>query len=165
MGDGGRFPTRACDEFGRSSNFEPMKPLSLRLARIADQYGVRDVYVFGSRAGEISARIRRDQPVDRKSRSDVDIAVQPRSGHTLSAQDRVRLTIELEDLLDAPRVDLVVLSEARPFLAVEVIRGELLHTSDPLAPAEQELYVLRRAADLAPFRRERVRAVLTGGAR
>lgn len=150
----------------RSFNFRLMETFASRLARAADRFGVRDVYVFGSRAPEIYARMQGDVPADRRlPQSDVDIAVQPRSGHTLNARDRVRLTIELEDLLDAPRVDLVVLSEARPFLALDVIRGELLHTSDPLAQAEHELYILRRAADLAPFQRERVRAILTGGAR
>jgi hypothetical protein len=77
----------------------------------------------------------------------------------------VRLAIELEDLFGVPRVDLVVLLEASALLAVEVIRGELLHTSDPLAQAEHELYILRREADLAPFRRERVQQILKHGAR
>jgi hypothetical protein len=95
----------------------------------------------------------------------VDVAVQPARGHSLDAQDRVRLTLELEDLFGAPRVDLVVLSEARPFLAVDVIRGELLYTSNPDAQAEHELYVLRRAADLAPFEQERIRMILEEGAR
>jgi hypothetical protein len=54
------------------------------------------------------------------------------------------------------------LPEAPPFLAVEIIRGELLHEADADRAAEDELFVLRRTADLAPFERERVRGVLAG---
>jgi hypothetical protein len=37
---------------------------------------------------------------------------------------------ELEDLLEVNRVDLVILPEADPFLALEVIRGELLYSEE-----------------------------------
>jgi hypothetical protein len=69
---------------------------------------------------------------------------------------------ELEDLLGVGRVDLVSLPEAPPFLAVEIVNGELLYEVDPDRAAEYELYVLRRAGDLAPFEHERVRGVLAG---
>jgi hypothetical protein len=59
-------------------------------------------------------------------------------------------------------VDLVVLPEADPFLALDVIRGELLTCADADAQAEDELYVLRRAGDLARFARERWRLILSG---
>jgi len=136
-----------------------------KLSEIAERYGVRDVYAFGSRAGEARARVAGalDAPV--QGTSDLDIAVQPGVGHTLSPRERVRLTDELESLFGVSRVDLVVLGEAPSLLAVEVIRGELLHTTDPLAQAEHELYVLRRAADLAPFQKERTRRILREGAR
>ncbi len=142
-----------------------MEPLAIRLGNIAERYGLRDFYVFGSRADEIFARVRTGASADPLASSDVDIAVQPHPNITLTAHDRVRLTLELEDLFSAPRVDLVVLSEASPFLALEVIRGELLYTADEDAQAETELYVLRRAADLAPLQRERVQLVLKEGGR
>lgn len=88
------------------------------LADLATRYGVRDLYVFGSRAREISERMAgagEAGPVAAGPESVVDVAVQP--------------------------------------------------VTDPRAQAEHELYVLRRAADLAPFRRERIRMVLTEGAR
>ncbi|MBM4127923.1 MAG: hypothetical protein FJ247_11335 [Nitrospira sp.] len=69
---------------------------------------------------------------------------------------------ELEDILGVGRVDLVSLPEASPFLAVEIVRGELLYETDADRTAEYELYVLRRAGDLAPFEQERVRDVLSG---
>ena len=96
------------------------------------------------------------------SDSDVDIGVEPKPGRYLNAKERVRLAIELEDVLDVNRVDLVILSEADPFLALEIIRGELLYCADADAQAEYELYVLRRAGDLAFYARERWQQILTG---
>jgi hypothetical protein len=75
------------------------------------------------------------------------------------------MTIELEDILNVRQVDLVVLSEADPFLALDIIRGELLHTEAPDDQAQYELYVLRRAGDLLPFKKERMRMILEEGGR
>lgn len=138
------------------------------LAGIADRYGLRDIYVFGSRTREVAARVRGRsdaRPEEGSEGSDIDLAVQPLRERELTAQERVKLTDDLERLLEAPRVDLVVLSEASSLLAVDVVRGELLYSSDELAQAEHELYVLRRAADLAPHQRERVRTILHEGGR
>ncbi len=90
------------------------------------------------------------------------MGVEPAPGRRLSAEERVRLADDLEDLLGVKRVDLVVLPEADPFLAVDVIRGELLYCADADRQAEDELTVLRRAADLAPFARVRWRLILSG---
>jgi len=60
------------------------------------------------------------------------------------------------------RVDLIVISEADPFLAVEIVRGELLFCEDLDRQAENELYILARAGDLARYRRERVESILSG---
>lgn len=87
-----------------------MVPRRASLDRIAERYGLRDVYVFGSRVSEIAAAVGRGHAVA-ASGSDTDIAVQPLRRRPLDARDRVRLTLELEDLFDAPRVDLVVLSD------------------------------------------------------
>lgn len=62
-------------------------------------------------------------------------------------------------------MDLVILQETDPFLAVEIIRGELLYTEDPDKEARYELYVLRRAGDLLPFKKERIRMIMEEGAR
>jgi len=88
---------------------------------------VDSIYVFGSRASEIAARLRDRSATREHPDSDVDIAIQPSQGCHLNARTRVRLTGALEDLFDADRVDLVLLPEASPFLAVEAIRGELLY--------------------------------------
>ena len=117
-----------------------------RLKALGARYSIVALYVFGSRTRE----------------SDVDIAVQPAVGRRLAAEERVRLAQEFEDLLGAERIDLIVLPEADPFLALDVVRGELLYCADPDAQAEEELYVLRRAADLAPYAQERWRLILSG---
>lgn len=72
------------------------------------------------------------------------------------------LTTALEEELGVSRVDLVILPEANPFLAAEVVRGELLYTRDEVEESELQLYYLRRAGDLAPFLRERWREVMGG---
>mgnify|MGYP001615923093 CR=1 FL=1 len=83
----------------------------------------------------------------------------------LDPSKRVRLSFEIEDLLEVSRVDLVILQEAEPFLALEIIRGELLYAEDMDRQAGYELYLLRRAGDLLPFKKERIRMIMEEGAR
>ncbi len=132
---------------------------------LSARYGIGAVYAFGSRATEFVGGIRGQVVSAESPASDLDIGVQLESGRRLTAQERVRLVLELEDLLGAKQVDLVVLSEAEPFLALEVIRGELLYCADADAQAEDELYVLRRAGDLADYARDRWQRILAGTAR
>jgi predicted nucleotidyltransferase len=124
------------------------------LETLAARYGLLAVYVFGSRAAEIGARVAGHAAPVMHPHSDVDIGVEPRRGRRLSARDRVRLAHGLEEALGVEPVDLVVLSEASAFLAADVVRGELLVATDLDAEAEAQLYYLRRAGDLAPFLRE-----------
>ena len=135
--------------------------IEAKLGAIGIRYGILALYGFGSRAAEIAGWVREQKVSSQCSDSDVDIGVHPIPGRHLNAQERVRLAIELEDLLRVNRVDLVVLTEADPFLAVDIIRGELLYCTDADAQAEYELYVLRRAADLAYYARDRWRQILT----
>ncbi len=144
---------------------EPPHDLLQEVAAIAHRYNLDQVYVFGSRAEEIAGRMRgRSVPVQYPA-SDVDIGVKPAAGRRLSPRERVEIAVALEDLLEAPRVDLVLLPEADPFLAVNVIRGELLYCADRDAQAEYELYLLRRAGDLAGYARARMDHILTGAGR
>lgn len=135
--------------------------IEAKLGAIGIRYGILALYGFGSRAAEIAGWGREQKVSPQCSDSDVDIGVQPAPDRHLNAQERVRLAIELEDLLRVNRVDLVVLTEADPFLAVDIIRGELLYCTDADAQAEYELYVLRRAADLAYYARDRWQQILT----
>ena len=133
-----------------------------RLAALARAYRLMDIYAFGSRAAEIAAAIINGEAIQRPSSSDVDIGIRPKQGGRPSPRDLANLTVELEDLLGVNRVDLVLLPDAEPFLALDIIRGNLLYTEDPLDQANYELFVLRRAGDLLPFKRERIEMILGG---
>jgi len=129
--------------------------IGAELKSIGNRYGIIALYAFGSRAGEVAGLIRGQLGIREHPSADLDIGVQPEPGKRLSVQEKVRLAAELEDLFSVNRVDLIVLPEADPFLALDVIRGELIYCSDDDEQAEYELYVLRRAGDLAPYARER----------
>jgi predicted nucleotidyltransferase len=104
------------------------------------------LYLFGSRArGEATER------------SDVDVGIL--FGQDVALRDLLLLEDALERHLGLP-VDLVDAGRASAFLALDVIRGERVYCSDPDRCDEFELYVMRRAGDLAPFERERRRLLM-----
>jgi predicted nucleotidyltransferase len=122
--------------------------LGRRIAALcAGQPDVVGVYLFGSRArGEA------------RPDSDLDLAVLCDPPASL---DRL---LQLEGELDAAlglRVQLVDLGRAKPFLALAAVDGERVFASDGRRLDELDLYVLRRAGDLAHFERERRAALLT----
>lgn len=130
------------------------------LARLCQRFHVATLYAFGSRADEVAAWMEGEQRTFEHGSSDVDIGVRPVPGRTLSVEEKVRLAIGLEDLFGVGRVDLVYLPEADPFLAANVVRGERLYARDEYEADEYDLYVLRRAGDLAPLERERMALIL-----
>ncbi len=132
------------------------------LENTAQIYGISEIYVFGSRMDEIARRISGEEVGSNFSTSDVDIGVESISGKRLTAKQKVQIAIQLEDLLKVSRVDLVVMSEVSPFLALEIINGRLLYCKDPDAQAEHELLILRRAGDLAYYERRRREAIMRG---
>ena len=134
--------------------------LQLALADIALRYRLIVIYAFGSRADQIAEPLRDGGAEERDSGADLDIAVLPLPGHPLRASARVSLALELEDLFDVCRVDLVILPEADPFLAANIVRGARLYARDSHAADEYDLYVLRRAGDLAPLERQRMALLL-----
>jgi len=138
---------------------------SFTLKEIARRYRVVEIYAFGSRAKEVAAWLRGETVYANHGESDVDMGVRIGAGVTLGPSERVNLALEIEDLLEVSRVDLVILQEADPFLAVEIIRGELLYAEDLDRQARYELYILRRAGDLLPFKKERIRMIMEEGAR
>ncbi len=139
-----------------------MNDLRANLDQICRGFGVASLYAFGSRAREVAGRVSGLGPVSGPQASDVDIAVQPGKGALEDATARVRLLQALEDLFGAARVDLIILSEASAFLAADAVRGELLFCDDEDRQAREELYYLRRAADLAPYQRQRLEGILRG---
>lgn len=134
--------------------------LRAALTALCRRYHLLAVYAFGSRAEQVASRLRGERSTHTPPQSDVDIGALPAPGPALSAKERVGLTQALEDLLNVRRVDLVILPQADPFLAANVIRGERLCALDPHAADEYDLYVLRRAGDLVPLERERIGLIL-----
>jgi len=130
------------------------------LARISEKYGVSAFYAFGSRAKEVAALIQRNSDTPVKSTADVDIAVLPDVRVVLSVREKVEIMLELGELFCVSRVDLVILPEVDPFLAVNAIRGERIYCNDQHRADEYELYLLRRAGDLIPLERERIRLIM-----
>jgi predicted nucleotidyltransferase len=126
------------------------------LEQICRDMGVSILYVFGSRAHEIADWLDQPQLPLAPSTSDVDIGARAAPGVFWEVTDKVRLAIALEEIFGCPRVDLIVLNEADPFVAAEVIRGERLFARDAYEADEYDLYVLRRAGDLTPLERERL---------
>ncbi len=104
------------------------------------------LYLFGSRGRH-----------EATERSDVDVAILLREEASL--RDVLLLEDALERRLGLP-VDLVDAGRASAFLALDVIRGERVYCADADRCDEFELYVMRRAGDLAPFERERRRLLL-----
>lgn len=104
------------------------------------------LYLFGSQAtGETHEQ------------SDVDLGALFRE--KVGLDEVIRLESRFEERLGR-RVDLVDAGSCDPFLALRIIRGERVYCTDSTRCDEFDLYVLRRAADLAPFERERRRMVL-----
>jgi len=142
---------------GRTRRYDALKEL-------CKQYSLIAVYAFGSRATEIAARVRGESARMEHPASDIDIGVLPAKGHLLGLDEKIHLAMALEDLLGVDRVDLGVLPEAKPYLALDIVRGDLLCVTDADEEANYQLYVLRRAADLAPYEYERRRMILAGEA-
>ena len=100
------------------------------------------ILLFGSHATERAGR-----------ESDYDLAVLM-AGHAAGWQDIKTLACELEDMLGAP-VDLVVLNDASPIVAMQVLReGKLLDCADPQALENFTVRALTDYADLKITRRE-----------
>jgi predicted nucleotidyltransferase len=137
-----------------------MKSCHQGLKQICEQFGVLTLYAFGSQAKKIRDLVEGRQNIPLLSSSDADIGVTVISGRKFSVAEKVNLALALEDFFGCKRVDLVSLSEADPFLAAEVIRGERLFAHNEHESDEYELYILRRAGDLAPLERERMALVL-----
>jgi predicted nucleotidyltransferase len=145
-----------------SLNLEENVSRQETLARICQTFHIATLYAFGSRAREVWAWMEGEEQVLESSLSDVDVGVRPIPGAPLSVEEKVRLAMALEDLFGVGRVDLICLPEADPFLAANVVRGERLYARDEDEADEYDLYVWRRAGDLAPLERERMALVLGG---
>ena len=118
------------------------------------------LYAFGSRAKEVKEWVEGRRERLAPGPADVDVGAKYARGFRPSVREKVELAIELEDFFDVNRVDLVNIAEADPFLAANIIRGERLYVRDEYEADEYDLYILRRAGDLAFLERERMALIL-----
>ena len=125
----------------------------MALEAICREFGLQILYAFGSRGKEAYAWVAGTEAALPHGASDLDIGVKP--AESLTVRSKEELAQALEELFGVERVELVVLSEADPFLAANVIRGERLFADDRYLADEYDLYMLRRAGDLIPLERER----------
>jgi predicted nucleotidyltransferase len=128
------------------------------LQKICREYNITALYVFGSRAAEMLRALNDDSFSIKQSASDLDIGIFTRSH--VAIDNKTSLTLDLETLFNAPRVDLFVLQEVDPFLAANIVRGERVYTADSYLADEYELFMLGRAGDLAELERERMAMIL-----
>ena len=107
-----------------ASGVEDVDPIVQReIGALSGAHGIAGLYVFGSRAAEIAAAVRNGSApdVESTSRSDVDVGGRPLPSRDFDLDAVVKMTGALECVLDVPRVDIVVLPRANPFLALDVI--------------------------------------------
>jgi hypothetical protein len=131
-----------------------------RLRSICNAYGIQILYAFGSRADEFHAAVFSGSIIDQTLAADIDVAIKLIPKHRLSIRQKAELAIELEDLLGVGRIDLVHMPDADPFLAANIVRGNRLYCIDDTIADEYELYILRRAGDLAPLERQRLKLIM-----
>jgi predicted nucleotidyltransferase len=108
----------------------------------ADDPRILALYLFGSRG-------RHEETED----SDVDLGVLFRR----DKEETLREVLLLEDLFERRLglpVDLIDVGRSSAFLALDVIRGDRIYCTDPDYCDDFELYVMRRAGDLAFFEKE-----------
>jgi predicted nucleotidyltransferase len=130
------------------------------VAQLCKRFDVHTLYAFGSRAQEAKRFLDEYTPLNQTTQSDLDIGVKTGKAFPLTLKEKVSLAQGLEDLFDVSRVDLIDLKQADAFLAADVIRGERLFSVDEREADEYDLFILRRAGDLAYLERQRMDIIL-----
>jgi predicted nucleotidyltransferase len=129
-----------------------------KIISLAKKHRLRIIYAFGSRAKEALNMIEGRIDSLPCTSSDLDIGVKPEI--PLTVEEKVEIALFFEDLFNLNRVDVVVLPEAPVFLALEIVSGELLYAHDAAHEAEYQLYIMRMAADLLPYEREKQKMII-----
>lgn len=93
------------------------------MACLCSEYGIDILYAFGSRAKEVKDWV--DEEIEHlpTSLSDIDIGIKLLAGKHLHVKEKVQFTVSLEEFFKVPRVDFIVIPEADPFLAANIVRG------------------------------------------
>lgn len=135
--------------------------LSSEFSDLCRLNGFIAVFAFGSRRDEIKQRLSGNDPTIEHPASDLDLGVLSARDDDFNVSRIVEFTCAVEDLFGVPRADIVDLRKAPPYLALDAIRGDRIFCADDFEAANFELFVLRRAGDLAHHERARRRMLLT----
>ncbi len=121
-----------------------LKALAPRLQHLFLQHRLPLAYLFGSQAAGLT-----------HAESDVDVAVLLNESLTADERFAARLTLigELSRIFRTDNVDVVILNDAPPLLAYEVLRGGvLLYSADERVRVEFQVHTLRSYEDTEPLR-------------
>ena len=129
-----------------------------KIISLAAKYRLKIIYAFGSRAKDALNIVEGRLGSLPCTSSDLDIGVKPEK--PLTVEEKVEIALFFEDLFNVNRVDVVVLPEAPVFLALEIVSGEVLYARDAAHEAEYQLYIMRMAADLLPYEREKQKMII-----
>lgn len=121
------------------------------LDRISRDSGLLAVYLFGSRQDD-GLRLLQGEEVSREG-SDLDVGI-VFQGQDFGWEDLARLQVEMEDLFEPLRVDLVPLQRVDSLFQARAIDGHRIAAPDSTAADEYELKVMRMAAELLPIQRQ-----------
>ena len=124
------------------------------LERLCRENRVAAAYLFGSRQDD-GLRLLAGEAVSGRG-SDLDIGVYFQ-GPQPAVWDFTQLQLDLEDLFEPLRVDLVPLERVDAIFQARAIDGHRIFAADSTASDLYEIYVLNRAADLLPYQRARER--------
>jgi len=124
------------------------------LTRLASNYGLRIIYLFGSMADLGVQYLTGQDPVVDDPLADLDIGV-VRLSKRLSAAEQVdlygALSVDLQALFEPFSTDLMLLEETHSVLQAEALSGICIHADSQELREEYEERVLARAADFGPF--------------
>jgi predicted nucleotidyltransferase len=149
--------TAAVIKSPKSENMS-LNKIERKIKNLAEKYHLQLIYAFGSRAKEALDYVHGKKNAFRSSQSDVDIGVKPKKH--LRVEELVKIALFFEDIFNVPRVDVVMLTDAPVFLALEIVQGELLYARDDRYEAEYQLYIMRRASELARYETMKIELIL-----
>lgn len=135
-----------------------MSEFKSKIKYLAEKYQLQLVYAFGSRAKESLNIMEGKKYKVIEPKSDLDIGIKAK--RPLEINKKVDVAIYLEDLFDMPAVDVISIPEAPVFLALEIVQGELLYADNEIHEAEYQLYIMRQAAELMHYERQKKALVL-----
>ena len=135
------------------------------LARVAKEYGVDLIYLFGSQVASRLKILRGMEVEVLDSLTDLDVGIvtsSPLPPPARRSRLYADLSVALSDIFEPFPLDLVLLEENHSVFQSEIFRGECVHASSEQIRDNYEMNILRRAADFKPFLEKFLQEALEG---